>query len=429
MKPSFGFMILCICLIISGLTGIVTADSARYDKYISIHMNIDGGKITAKSTEINYGFAPNIFPTQEGFKGVLVAADGSTVKTFVVPDPRVQFGDVVVTSSGTPQIQGVVDRQNSADFVVTLPFDRNVTEFRMYTAADGTLLTSVNLKPQMDTFFAIYPKDPDNPASYGSKATVHANLPQAGTPVSATKPSGQPWGILAIIPGTVLLSITAFAFLRFPRVKSKNVLIVDDDSDIIDVIALMLRRAGYRTRAATTGEECLKELESETPDLILLDIVMKPMDGWETLRKIKKTPVTKSVPVIMLTAQQLLPKDVEEYGICIEDYIVKPVSSKDLTNAITHVFARQQMIREKIAAAREAGIDRNYLYEAARLTRVVDVNKRLWDLLVRTYGPDAGNKSPGSGILLEIKNTEKKIRDLENRLEQIRRDPGSGVEW
>ncbi len=115
----------------------------------------------------------------------------------------------------------------------------------------------------------------------------------------------------------------------------------------------------------------------------------------------------------MLTAQRLTPKDVEDYGICIEDYIVKPVTSEDLNDAITHVFARRQMIREKIAAAKGAGIDRNELCECARLTRVVDVNKRLWDLLVKTYPLDAdtsgsrkrdstchkehGTENPGSG--------------------------------
>jgi hypothetical protein len=87
------------------------------------------------------------------------------------------------------------------------------------------------------------------------------------------------------------------------------------------------------------------------------------------------------------------------------------------------------MIREKIAAAKGAAIDRNELCECARLTRVVDVNKRLWALLVRTYHPDTDTTVSGSEIALAIKNTERKIRDQEQRLEKIRHDLGSRVRW
>lgn len=151
------------------------------------------------------------------------------------------------------------------------------------------------------------------------------------------------------------------------------------------------------------------------------------MDGWETLKRIKKNPATRGIPVIMLTALQLTPKDVENYGICIEDYVVKPVTLQDLKDAITHVFARQKMIKEKIAAANGAGIDRKELCECARLTRVVDVNKRLWDLLVKTYNLEERMKGPENELTLAIKNTERKIRDQEHQLEQIQRNLGSGA--
>jgi DNA-binding response OmpR family regulator len=151
---------------------------------------------------------------------------------------------------------------------------------------------------------------------------------------------------------------------------------------------------------------------------------MEPMDGWKTLQRIKKNPATRLIPVIMLTGRELIPGDVENYGICIEDYILKPVTLKELNDAITHVFTRQQKIREEIAAAKGAGIDRDELCECARLTRVVDVNKRLWNLLVTTYNREAGMSGPESEIPLSIKNTKRKIRDQEYRLEQIRRKLG-----
>lgn len=426
MKSLSAFAMICICLILSGIAGTVAIDSAPYDKTVNIYLNVDNGKITAKSTEILYGTAPNPFPTQEGFKGELVAADGSIVKTFTVWDPRVQFGDVIVSDANIPRIQGVVDRQNPVDSVVIFPFDRKVTEFRLYNSAEGTLLTSVDLKPHIDSFFASYPNDPDNPALYGSKAPVTGNPIQTMTTDPVAKVSGQVWGLLVIGSGAALILIGAFASFRFLRVKPKSILIVDDNRGIIEVIDGMLKLNGYVTRIATSGEECLKELESAVPDLILLDIGMEPMDGWETLKRIKKNPTLKGIPVMMLTALRLTPKDVENYGIFIEDYVMKPVTEENLKDAIIHIFARREIIKEQIAVATGAGADRDKVCEFARLTRIVDVNKRLHDLLIKTYDLEVGvMQGAENEMVLAIKNLEGTFRNQENRLEQIQRSLGS----
>ncbi len=102
-----------------------------------------------------------------------------------------------------------------------------------------------------------------------------------------------------------------------------TILVVDDSPFIVDVFVTMLERGGYRTVAAYGGEECLEILKTVTPDLILLDIMMEPVDGWETLEKIKENPQTKDIPVLMLTAKQLTPGEAQEYGIYIEDYVFK----------------------------------------------------------------------------------------------------------
>jgi len=427
MKPSSGYAIICFCLILSCFTGVVTGEPAQYDKSVSISLHIDNGKITPLSTELYYGSAPHLFPMQGDFKGELVAADGSIVTTFTVWDPRIQFGDAIIDDGNGQQLQGVLDRQNSADFVVTFPFEPDVTEFRLYNSADGTLLSSVSLQPVIDSFFASNPRDPDNPALSGSEAPGTANAPITGTTVPDTGVSGQLWGLLLTGTGIVLLLGGAFIYTRYLQVKPKTVLIVDDNPDVVDVIASMLQMGGYVTQGATSGVECLKELDSAIPSLILLDIGMQPLDGWETLKQIKKNPATRDIPVIMLTAHELMPKDVEDYGICIEDYLIKPATLRELNDAITHVFERRQMIKEKIAAVKGAGIDRNELCECARLTRVVDVNKRLWNHLVSTYNLEAGIHGPDSEIPLAIKNTKKKIREQEHRLQQIQRHLGSGA--
>jgi len=69
-----------------------------------------------------------------------------------------------------------------------------------------------------------------------------------------------------------------------------TILIVDDSPMIVDVFATMLQRGGYKPITSLSGEECLEVLKTTPPDLILLDIMMEPMDGWETLEKIKSQP-------------------------------------------------------------------------------------------------------------------------------------------
>ena len=160
-----------------------------------------------------------------------------------------------------------------------------------------------------------------------------------------------------------------------------SILVVDDSPFIVDVFVTMLERGGYRTVAAYGGEECLEILKTVTPDLILLDIMMEPMDGWVTLEKIKENPQTKEIPVLMLTAKQLTPAEAQEYGIYIEDYVLKPITHRELYDAIEHVLARRQSIKTDMDMARQSGFDSEIITEYARLSKSIDVNKRLMKIL------------------------------------------------
>jgi CheY-like chemotaxis protein len=425
MKISHGHVIICICCIImAGLAGSVDVDSARYDKSVSLFMHMDNGKVTTKTTELYYGTAPNPFPANEGFRGELIAADGSVVKTFTVWDPRVRFGDVILNEATGSRIQGIVDRQGSADFFVIFPFDPEVTEFRLYDSAAGTLLVSENLNPLTGSFFASYPDDPDNPETYSSKTPVTIQSTPGGTIDPAGMKNGQLLGLLSIISGTVLILLGAVISFRFLQKKQKNILIVDGNSVFMEMIAGMLKVGGYTSRTATSGRECFEKLDAALPDLILMDIGTEPENDWKTLQQIKKTPATRDIPVIMLTAQKITPGYVEHYGVCIEDYVQKPVSLEDLNTAVAHVFERRQSIHEKIAIAKGAGVYTDEVSECARLTRIVDVNKRLWDLLVNTHELDCGKICPKNEKSLAIKNIEATFQAQRLRLEQINRNLG-----
>jgi len=199
-----------------------------------------------------------------------------------------------------------------------------------------------------------------------------------------------------------------------------TILVVDDSPFIVDVFVTMLERGGYRTVAAYGGDECLEILKTVTPDLILLDIMMEPMDGWETLERIKENPATKEIPVLMLTAKQLTPVEAQEYGIYIEDYVLKPITHRELYNAIEHVLSRRQSIKSDIDLARKSGFDAEVITEYARLSKSIDVNRRLMKILETTYNYNDSKLRINDEISRAIKSMETNIRFQENRLQQIK---------
>ena len=201
-----------------------------------------------------------------------------------------------------------------------------------------------------------------------------------------------------------------------------TILIVDDSPMIVDVFVAMLERGGYRPIAAYSGTECLEVLEDVRPDLILLDIMMEPMDGWETLENIKSNPVTTNIPVMMLTAKQLTPDEAQEYGAYIEDYIMKPTTHRQLYDAIEYVLKRQEKINADIKEARSKGADAQIIEEYERLSKSADVSKRLLKILESTYNLNDSNMKVGENIQQAIESMGMSIKFQEERLEQIKKD-------
>jgi CheY-like chemotaxis protein len=199
-----------------------------------------------------------------------------------------------------------------------------------------------------------------------------------------------------------------------------TILVVDDSPFIVDVFVTMLERGGYRTVAAYGGEECLEILKTVTPDLILLDIMMEPVDGWETLEKIKENPDTKEIPVLMLTAKQLTPNEAQEYGVYIEDYVLKPITHRELYDAIEHVLNRRQTIITDMDRARQSGVAPDLINEYARLSKSIDVNKRLIKILETTYNFNDAKAQVSEDISRALKNMDASLKFQETRIQEIK---------
>jgi two-component system OmpR family response regulator len=208
-----------------------------------------------------------------------------------------------------------------------------------------------------------------------------------------------------------------------------TILVVDDSPFIVDVFINMLERGGYRAIASYSGQECLDILKEVTPDLILLDIMMEPMDGWETLEHVKNNPDTKEIPVLMLTAKQLTSEEAQEYGMYIEDYVLKPITHRELYETIEHVLQRRTNINVDVEEAKKAGLDQRMIEEYARLSKSVDVNKRLLKILETTYNIHDSKVALSEKISTAIKSMSTSIKFQEERLQHIRGELSKTMEF
>ncbi len=113
-----------------------------------------------------------------------------------------------------------------------------------------------------------------------------------------------------------------------------KILVVDDEEDVLDVLRLVLAKSGYEVLTATSGMEGLTQAESQLPDLIVLDIMMQQMDGWEVLKLLKLDERTSSIPVVILSAR-VEPKDMirglQEGAI---DYVTKPFAVREILTKV-----------------------------------------------------------------------------------------------
>ena len=116
---------------------------------------------------------------------------------------------------------------------------------------------------------------------------------------------------------------------------SKKILVVDDEVDIVEQLKIRLEHSGYDIVTANSGEEALEKVKIEEPDLILLDVMMPPPNGFQVCRTLKDDPEHSKVPIIMLTAKST---DSDEFwGVesGADDYITKPYNASELIEKIT----------------------------------------------------------------------------------------------
>ena len=122
--------------------------------------------------------------------------------------------------------------------------------------------------------------------------------------------------------------------------EKKKVVCIEDEPEIIDLIRLILGRKGFELTGATSGLEGLAAIRQVKPDLVLLDLMMPDMDGWEVYQQMKADPELKHIPVIVVTAKaQSIDKILGLHIAKVDDYVTKPFGPQELLQSVERVLA------------------------------------------------------------------------------------------
>jgi diguanylate cyclase (GGDEF)-like protein len=141
------------------------------------------------------------------------------------------------------------------------------------------------------------------------------------------------------------LTVTGPEAEGFDAAAGERVLVVDDDPFIARLLEIELRAVGYDVRLASDGHEALEAIGEWLPDLVLADVMMPNMDGFELTRRLRQDSRTATVSVIMLTARGLSADKLEGFSVGADDYIVKPFDTPELMARIRGVLRRAREMR------------------------------------------------------------------------------------
>jgi DNA-binding response OmpR family regulator len=163
-----------------------------------------------------------------------------------------------------------------------------------------------------------------------------------------------------------------------------HILVVDDEPAIVAVVRGRLEQEGFAVQAAASGEEALAHVEADLPDLLVLDVMLPGLDGFEVLRRLRGAGCP--VPVIMLTARDEDVDKIVGLELGADDYMAKPFNPRELSARIRAVLRRQAGAKAPQARAREREPDEGLYFDHPRrqawfLGHLLDLRPKEYDLL------------------------------------------------
>ncbi len=167
--------------------------------------------------------------------------------------------------------------------------------------------------------------------------------------------------------------------------KAKKILVVDDEKDIAELIAFNLEQEGFNVFRAGGGEEAMSMIRSKEPDLVILDLMMPGLSGFDVCRLVRKNVATENLPIIMVTARGENLDKVLGLELGADDYITKPFSVRELVARVRAVLRRSErrppQENKEVFSCRDLEI--NYLsYEVRRKGQKIDLGPKELKLLI-----------------------------------------------
>jgi pilus assembly protein CpaE len=136
----------------------------------------------------------------------------------------------------------------------------------------------------------------------------------------------------------------------------RKILIVDDDLESLKLIGLMLQRRGYEIVAAHTGHQALAKARTDKPDLVILDVMMPDLDGFQVCKSLRSHPDTADLPVLMFTAKTLTQDKTAGFAAGADDYLTKPIHPSELVSHVEALLSRSEQARSRAGALRRARV-------------------------------------------------------------------------
>jgi two-component system phosphate regulon response regulator PhoB len=169
--------------------------------------------------------------------------------------------------------------------------------------------------------------------------------------------------------------------------SGKKILIVEDETDVVDLLALNLRKAGFRISSAADGASGLEKTRADKPDFVILDLMLPKMPGLEVCKILKSDPVTRAIPILMLTAKAEEIDRIVGLEFGADDYVIKPFSPREVVLRIQAILRRGEAVDESFKAG-PISVDpaRHQVHVSGRTVHLTSLEFKLLRALMHRRG-------------------------------------------
>ena len=171
--------------------------------------------------------------------------------------------------------------------------------------------------------------------------------------------------------------------------KTKNILIVDDEKDILELIKFNISNNGYNCFCAENGEAAIKLAKNKIPDLIILDLMLPGIDGLDICRILKNNKETENIPILMLTAKTSDENIIEGLEVGADDYLTKPFEPKELILRINNILNKTQSLEiKRVIEFGDIKIDlkKLFIYKNDQRVKINNTEKLILEKMINSPG-------------------------------------------